>query len=126
MRRNFPKAVIAAAFARAAGRCEGLLDDGNRCSAVLVKGRWRCDHVIPDALGGEPVLSNSQCLCPSCDSVKTPDDQSNIARAKRREAADIGGSLKAKGRFPQPPKRVRAAKDKLPLPPRRSFFVDIR
>lgn len=100
-RRNFPQAVIAASFLRAEGRCEGKRPDGDRCNAVLVKGRWRCDHIIPDAMGGEPVIENAQCLCPLCDGEKTPQDIANIGLAKRREALDIGGGKQKKAK-PKP------------------------
>jgi hypothetical protein len=89
-RRNFPKSVMVARFQQCGGKCEGTLSNGKRCNAVLVPGRWRCDHHNPDALGGEPTLTNARCICLQCDSRKTPNDQTYIAEAKRREAKNIG------------------------------------
>lgn len=48
-RREFSKRVMRDAFLRAGGRCEG---DG--CGARLTPGKFAYDHIIPDALGGEP------------------------------------------------------------------------
>lgn len=97
MRRNFTTQTRLDAFRRAGGRCEGRLDGGARCNAVLVPGRWRCDHIIPDAMGGEPTLENAQCLCPLCDGRKTPRDVTEIARAKRREARAVGADMPKRG-----------------------------
>lgn len=84
MRREFPKAVKIAAFQRSAGHCEG-------CTAKLFAGGIFYDHRIPDAMGGDPVLSNCDVLCKVCHDAKTrQQDVPSIAKAKRREARNIG------------------------------------
>jgi len=82
-RREFPAKVKLAAFKRAADRCE-------RCAAPLLPGRFDYDHVIPDAMGGEPTLKNCAILCKSCHGEKTPEDVGQIAKAKRIERKHVG------------------------------------
>jgi 5-methylcytosine-specific restriction protein A len=55
-RREFPPKVRLAAFQRANGHCED-------CRARLAPGRFAYDHIVPDALGGEPTLDNCMVLC---------------------------------------------------------------
>ena len=92
--------------------------------------RWQIDHIIPDALGGEPVLSNAQLLCEPCYSIKNPQDTRNAAKAKRREARHIGirkePTLKSQGFTPAEPQR-RASRPlaKLSLPPRPMYRSEI-
>lgn len=79
MRREFSKAVMRDAAQRAAGRCENP-----HCGARLAFGDFHYDHVIPDALGGEPTLDNCQLLCRACHAEKTGKrDIPRIAKAKR-------------------------------------------
>lgn len=54
--------------------------------------RWQIDHVNPDGLTGQPVLSNAMLICEPCFSVKNPQDARDIARAKRREAKHLGAA----------------------------------
>jgi 5-methylcytosine-specific restriction protein A len=76
-RRSFPDKVKAQACLRAAGKCE-------KCTARLYPGKFAYDHVIPDAMGGEPVLSNCEVLCTSCHGEKTTRvDVPTIAKVKR-------------------------------------------
>lgn len=83
-RRPFPTKVMVAAFERAADRCE-------KCSARLVVGKINYDHVIADALGGDPTLENCEVLCTACHSVKTrTKDVPAIAKAKRVKSKFIG------------------------------------
>jgi 5-methylcytosine-specific restriction endonuclease McrA len=96
VRRNFPDKVKAQAFERAKGRCE-------KCTAKLCVGKFAYDHVIPDALGGEPILSNCEVLCSACHSTKTRrGDVPAIAKVKRIKARHLGirrsGSLIAGSR----------------------------
>lgn len=78
-RREFSKRVMRDAFLRAGGRCEG---DG--CGARLTPGKFAYDHIIPDALGGEPTLDNCQVLCRACHKEKTGKaDIPRIAKTKR-------------------------------------------
>jgi 5-methylcytosine-specific restriction endonuclease McrA len=98
-RKEFPDSVKKAALIRASKAtgfpcCE-------QCGAMIKKGRQAFDHINPDGLTGEPTLENCQVLCDgpgSCHARKTRQDVSNIARAKRREAADMG--IKKRSRWP--------------------------
>ncbi len=79
MRREFSKRVMRDAFLRAGGRCEV---DG--CGARLTAGKFAYDHIIPDALGGEPTLDNCQVACLPCHKEKTGKaDIPRIAKTKR-------------------------------------------
>ena len=83
-RQEFPKRVKVDAFERSGGRCE-------KCTARLVPGKFRYDHVIPDALGGEPTLENCQVICLACDAPKTNgEDIPAIAKANRVRNKHIG------------------------------------
>jgi 5-methylcytosine-specific restriction enzyme A len=85
-RREFPKKVKLAAFERASGRCEG---DG--CGARLTPGKFAYDHVLPDALGGEPTLDNCAVLCTACHAEKTgKGDVPRIRKADRQRNKHLG------------------------------------
>jgi len=87
-RREFPKSVKLAAFKRADGRCEN-------CTAKLMPGKFRYNHRLPDALGGEPTLENCEVLCVSCDAPITYGrDIPMIAKADRLRAKHIGAKRK--------------------------------
>ena len=90
MRHEFPARVKVARFKMCGGMCEGILLTGKRCGARLTVGKFRYDHTNPDAMTGLPTLENCRCLCLQCDAPKTAKDQTDIARAKRREAAHLG------------------------------------
>ena len=76
-RREFPIQVKRKAARRAAGRCE-------LCTAPLSYGAYHYDHILPDALGGEPVLSNCMVLCLTCHRHKTGrKDAPKIAKSRR-------------------------------------------
>ena len=94
-RREFPRKVMVAAFRRADGRCEGA-----ECGARLTVGKFRYDHIVPDALGGEPTLENCQVICMACDSQKTPADLTRLAKAKRIEARHVGAKPRASRPMP--------------------------
>jgi 5-methylcytosine-specific restriction endonuclease McrA len=96
MRQEFSAKVKAAAFLRADGFCEGIVD-GERCGAKLTVGKFAFDHVIADGLTGEPTLSNCAVLCLPCHSAKTPGDVKAIAKAKRIERKHRG--IKKKSTF---------------------------
>ena len=84
MRREFPARVKVAAYERSGGFCEA-------CSCRLQIGRIHYDHVLPDALGGEPTFENCAVLCHACHAVKTTDeDVPRIAKMKRQRAAHLG------------------------------------
>jgi 5-methylcytosine-specific restriction endonuclease McrA len=76
-RREFSRKTKAQAFARAEGKCEV-------CSARLAPGKFRYDHRIPDALGGEPTLENCVVQCVACDAPKTATDVARIRKADRQ------------------------------------------
>ena len=77
MRTEFSNKIKAAAALRANGNCE-------ECTRRLATGDFHYDHIIPDALGGEPTLANCAVLCRSCHSVKTrSQDVPRIAKAVR-------------------------------------------
>ncbi len=83
-RREFPDNVKVDAFNRSCGRCE-------KCGAHLFVGKFHYDHRIPDAMGGEPILSNCDVLCTACHGAKTQrQDVPAIAKVKRVRAKHIG------------------------------------
>lgn len=85
-RREFPRKIKQAAFMRAKGKCE-------ICTARLYPGKYRYDHVLPCALGGEPTLENCQVICSNCDTPKTyGKDIPMIAKADRQRAKHIGAT----------------------------------
>lgn len=121
-RKNFPQAVKVACIRRATRDnviyCEG-------CG--LPTRRFQIDHVDPDGLTGQPILSNARLLCDACHGVKTKKDVGDIARAKRQEARSLGlrkpSTLKGRG-FPMSDKQAaKAAKPAREMPPRRPMFV---
>lgn len=85
MRREFPKSVKLAAWDRANGHCE-------ECGVKIRAGLGpHYDHVIPDAVGGEPVLENCAVLCRTCHGVKTARaDIPAIAKTKRVRDKSLG------------------------------------
>lgn len=115
-RKNFPKSVMVACIKRA------TKDNVVYCEQCgLPAKKFQIDHINPDGLTGEPVLSNARLLCIECHSVKTKDDVARIAKAKRTEARHLGAvapkqKIQSRG-FAKRPK-----KEKLPLPPRRGIF----
>lgn len=97
MRREFSKQVRRAAYARAAGRCEGWTAQGIVCEARLTVGKFQYDHIIPDADGGEPILENCAVICVSCHKYKTSNwDIPAIAKTKRIRDRHIGITTKRK------------------------------
>lgn len=93
MRREFPARVRAAAFERCGGLCEG-------CQVKLSVGAFHFDHVLPDALSGEPILSNVAVLCKACHGKKTATvDVPQIAKSNRQRAGYLG---KPQSRSPLP------------------------
>ena len=77
MRREFSAKVKLQAFDNCGGLCV-------RCTARLYPGKYRYNHRIPDAIGGEPTLDNCEVLCLNCDTPQTyAIDIPRIAKAKR-------------------------------------------
>lgn len=119
-RREFPRKIKAAAIARAAGHCE-------RCKAVLKAGGAEVDHILEDALGGEPVLVNAQVLCAPCHKEKTADRIAKIRKADRaRDKAS--GAIRPKQAIKSAPfaKLDKPAREAKPLPPRRPLFREVQ
>jgi 5-methylcytosine-specific restriction endonuclease McrA len=77
MRHEFSAKTKANAALRANGHCED-------CTRRLSAGDFHYDHIIPDAIGGEPTLENCAVLCTSCHKLKTGRvDAPRIAKTKR-------------------------------------------
>lgn len=119
-RREFSRKIRKAAFDRAAGKCE-------KCKAALKLREGEVDHILPDALGGEAVLANSQVLCRICHAEKSADDLRRTRKADRQRDKATG-ALRSQQKIPgapMPVSRDRAAKqarasNKLPLPARKN------
>lgn len=83
MRREFSAKTKLAAWERCNGNCEG-------CHARII-GRAEYDHILPDAMGGEPTLENCAVLCSKCHRIKTSTgDVPRIAKTKRTKRKAIG------------------------------------
>ncbi len=114
MRNEFPRAVKVAAWDRAGGRCECLVDynpkpdkiDGPpylKCGKKLFPGDIFYDHIIADGLGGKPTLDNCQVLCKAHHDAKTfTADVPKIAKTKRVRANHIGAAKPKRGGFSNP------------------------
>lgn len=89
-RREFSRKIRAAAILRAGGRCEA-------CMAKLKVREGEVDHILPDALGGEPTLENAQVLCSVCHKAKTADDVRRVRKADRQRDKHTG-AFKASSR----------------------------
>ena len=90
VRREFSKAVLRTALARADGRCEGMMADGSRCPCALQAGRFHYDHIVPAALVEDASLGNCQVLCRHCHAAKTAVDVAVIARVRRMRDRHAG------------------------------------
>ena len=121
-RRDFPRKITASAILRANGCCEA-------CGAKLKVGEAEVDHILPDALGGEPILANARVLCRVCHRAKSADDIGRIRKADRQRDRHTGAlakpsRLKGAG-FRKAPPQSRASTP-LPehkrLPPRKGYF----
>lgn len=121
-RKEFPARVRVAVIKRATkivydvrGKELGVIFC-EKCFAIAK--RFQIDHIDPDGLTGKPVIENAMLICEPCYQIKNPLDTSIIAKAKRREAKDIGAKMPKpkipnRGFPPGKPKR-----EKLPPPPR--------
>lgn len=114
-RREFPRKIRQAAIDRAAGHCE-------RCKAVLKPGEAEVDHILPDILGGEPVLTNAQTLCRVCHAEKTAADVRRTRKADRQRDK-ASGAIRPKHSIPTRPKPERQHPSKLPVPGRRPIYA---
>jgi 5-methylcytosine-specific restriction endonuclease McrA len=57
---HVPAHVRREVWARSGGRCEWVLESGERCGSTK---RVEVDHVDPKALGGPPTIENTRALC---------------------------------------------------------------
>jgi hypothetical protein len=122
-RKNFSKAIIARRFAHAGGRCEAIIE-GKRCNAVLVPGKWQCDHDTADGLLGEPTFENARALCADHHANKTKRDVEAIARAKRVEMKALRPIAPPSAIKSAPlPTTERAARRQSKPPVLRQFFL---
>ena len=117
LRRPFPLAAQRAIIARAAHETGQVHCE--QCG-ILLKSReeWEIDHVIAEAIrpaadkSRRLTAADGQLLCKTCHRAKTGNDDSDIARAKRREAADFGAG-KPKRERERRPLRVAAGTPQL-------------
>jgi 5-methylcytosine-specific restriction protein A len=92
-RREFSRRIKLKAWDRCGGKCES-------CKVKLVVGKYAYDHVLPDALQGEPTLENCEVICTVCHGAKTPDDVRRIRKADRQRAGHVGAKRPPKGVIP--------------------------
>lgn len=76
-RREFPAKVKRAVKERSGGTCEWAWGACDQPATAI-------DHIVPDALGGEPTLSNAMHLCPEHHDAKTAQEVRMIAKADRQ------------------------------------------
>lgn len=111
---EFTSAVKVKRLTFAEFKCEGTVtrDDETkvRCNATLAQGRVEFDHDIASELGGDASFGNCRALCLICHRAKYPSDAAKIAKAKRREAKDVGAS-RPKGSIPSAPKAPRVQRE---------------
>lgn len=94
MRREFSAYTKAQAALRANGRCE-------ECTARLGDGGFHYDHIIPDAIGGEPTLENCQVLCLTCHRAKTTKrDIPRAAKTKRQHRGHVNARASKRRWYP--------------------------
>jgi 5-methylcytosine-specific restriction endonuclease McrA len=120
-RKEFPIKAKRQVVLRSLGICERHRWKGEPCT----KPAKAFDHIKPDGLGGEPTVENAAHLCQSCHDEKThSEDNPRMRKADAQwKAANSAKptprvALKSRG-FPQ----KKSPREKLPLPPRRSFYV---
>lgn len=75
------------------------------CGGYIHGKPWEVEHVIPLAMGGADDETNMRPAHKACHAPKTAEDVADIARAKRREAKNIG--IKKRSSFPKPPPGTR-------------------
>ncbi len=112
-RKEFTRKIRTAAIERAAGHCE-------KCKAALKKGEGEVDHILPDVLGGEPVLANAQVLCQQCHAGKTVDDIRRTRKADRQRDKN-NGAIKPSSKLAKTIKEPKRLTKQLP-PRKRDIF----
>lgn len=121
-RQEFSRSVKVEAVKRATRNGEIYCEECH----VLCKSKFEIDHVIPTRMGGSAEISNARVLCRACHAEKTKADIPQIAKAKRREAKNLGvkkSTIAIKSRGFERVERPRAI-DKAALPelPRRGLY----
>jgi len=112
-RKEFTRKIRTAAIERAAGHCE-------KCKAALKKGEGEVDHILPDVLGGEPVLANAQVLCQQCHAEKTANDIRRTRKADRQRDKN-NGAIKPSSKLSTKDKQPKRLTKQLP-PRKRDIF----
>lgn len=115
-RREFPTKVRVAVIKRATH--EGVIFCES-CGGLAKK--FQIDHVIADALGGEPVLENAMLICEACYQVKNPKDTTLAAKVKRVEARHIGAIQPPRVKLQSRGFAKKHREPKSSLPPRQLF-----
>jgi 5-methylcytosine-specific restriction enzyme A len=125
MRREFPKSIKVQVVRRAT---HDFVVYCEKCHLPTKK--FQIDHVIPDAIGGMPIIGNAELICEACYSVKNPQDTSTAAKTKRIEAKNIG--IKSVARWPiqsrgfaKTERQEPAKANRLSMPPRRSIYRSV-
>ena len=133
-RREFDKATKRAALKRSGMLCEAVgpmyaLPESRRCNATLEYG-VEYDHIIADALGGEPTLENCAAVCCNCHRIKTAKHDTPVAaKVKRQSDAHRGIRLAPARTIQSAPSAItektlkRKTREQLPMPPRHSFYA---
>lgn len=114
-RSEFSATIKAAAYDRAKGLC-------GECQQPLQIGKIEYDHILPDALGGKPVLANCLPMCSACHRIKTStQDVPRIRKADRQRRAHIGAKTAPVKKIESPPfpasSKVRVKRESLPPRP---------
>lgn len=120
-RREFPAKVRVAAYKRCNGHCE-------KCTAPLSPGKFSYDHIVADALGGEPVLENCQVLCDACHGIKTAEhDTPRAAKQKRQERAHLGAKPEPAKPIQSAPFPITKGRKQNPMPglPPRALYAEV-
>ena len=112
-RQEFPRKIKAAAIERAKGRCE-------KCKAALKQGEAEVDHILEDALGGQPVLANAQVLCRPCHAAKTAERVRGMRKAERARDKS-SGAIKPKSKLATKSPKPNKWADPFNLPKKRLF-----
>ncbi|WP_316214165.1 MULTISPECIES: hypothetical protein [unclassified Bradyrhizobium] len=116
-RMEFPQSVRKAAFIRC---CKQGTQPGipqcETCGNVLRSGGIIYEHVIPDGLGGLPVLENCKVHCTVCADIKThTEDNPRMRKADRVLKRAYGlepstrAKIKSRGFAKAPPQRKASA-----------------
>ncbi len=59
--------------------------------------RWRADHIVRYAEGGEDTAENLRAICTDCDAEKAPNDTREVAHGKRYGDKHFGVIVKGHG-----------------------------